>query len=102
MNRARRREEADAALRSEPCGESVNAKNWEQHHRTQHPGIAIPSVNERLESAIAEREQSRANVGTAPDRGMPGDGDTGQAAEQEPIPNPADRRPSTLDSTVGY
>ena len=98
MNREAKREEANAAVRCDECAESVKAKNWEQHFSRQHPGLAVPSLEERLDDAVARLEQSHENVTGAPDLGGAGDGATGQSAEQEPIPNPADRRPSTLDT----
>lgn len=107
MNREDKRERLNAAVRCDECGESVKAKNWQQHYSGRHPGQAVPDLKGRLDAAVAQAEQSHRNVVRTPEeraaeRGPSGDGDTGQAAEQEPIPNPADRRPSTLDSTVGY
>ena len=101
MNRESKRDDLNAAVRCDTCGESVKAKNWEQHFGRQHPGLAVPSVAERLEEAVARHERSHESVTGVPEFGRGGDGAKGQAAEQEPIPNPADRRPSTLDTGGG-
>ncbi len=98
MNREARREELNAAVRCDACGESVKAKNWAEHYARRHPGTDPPSIQDRLDEAVARHEQSHESVTGVPDFGRGGEGATGQAPEQEPIPNPADRRPSTLDT----
>ena len=100
MNREQRRSAERAPLTCPECGASLRAKNVDDHYAAAHPGRSPADLSEQLDESIARRDASRTEVGEPAERGHDPDG--AMAPEQAPIPNPAERRPSTQDKNVGY
>ena len=98
MNREQRRSEANTAIRCADCGASIKPANLDGHYARVHPGVRPGAPRETPDEAVAERERSREEVKSL-DAGSPAEG--AQTPEQEPIPNPTGRRPSTQDRSVG-